>query len=88
MVPNPISDSATKTPIREVKNSGAEPPAAMNVAPATSSLSESRSEICSSASTSAHSHTQRMGMGAGTGAGLGSAGVRGKQGAGEGTARP
>ena len=37
MVPIPTELLAMKTPKREVNNSGAEPPAAMNVAPATSS---------------------------------------------------
>lgn len=34
----PISSSATKTPMTTVANSGAEEPAAMNVAPATSGV--------------------------------------------------
>ena len=37
IVPIPMSDLATKTPIIEVNNSGAEEPAAIKVAPATSS---------------------------------------------------
>ena len=37
IVPIPTSLNAIKTPIIDVNNSGAEPPAAMNVAPATSS---------------------------------------------------
>ena len=37
MVPMPTSLSAKKTPMTDVESSGAEPPAAMNVAPATSS---------------------------------------------------
>ena len=41
MVPMPTSLLAMKTPKREVKSSGADPPAAMNVAPATSSDSDS-----------------------------------------------
>jgi len=36
--PIPTSFLAMKTPMTEVKSSGAEPPAAMNVAPATSGL--------------------------------------------------
>ena len=47
MVPKPMSDLDTKTPITEVKSSGAEPPAAMKVAPATSSLRLSDSQIFS-----------------------------------------
>ena len=38
MVPIPTSETAMKTPMTEVKSSGADPPAAMKVAPATSSL--------------------------------------------------
>ena len=38
MVPIPTSETAMKTPMTEVNSSGAEPPAAMKVAPATSSL--------------------------------------------------
>ena len=37
MVPMPTSENEMKTPMTEVNSSGAEPPAAMNVAPATSS---------------------------------------------------
>lgn len=37
IVPMPTSEKATKTPITEVNSSGADPPAAMKVAPATSS---------------------------------------------------
>ena len=37
MVPMPTSEKEMKTPMTEVKSSGAEPPAAMKVAPATSS---------------------------------------------------
>ena len=37
IVPMPTSLNAIKTPIMEVNNSGAEPPAAIKVAPATSS---------------------------------------------------
>ena len=36
IVPTPTSFLTAKTPIREVKSSGADEPAAMNVAPATS----------------------------------------------------
>ena len=50
MVPMPTSLS-TPTPATEVKSSGAEDPAAMNVAPATSSLRSSLSEIASSEGT-------------------------------------
>ena len=38
MVPMPTSFLAKKMPIIEVKSSGADPPAAMNVAPATSGV--------------------------------------------------
>ena len=38
MVPIPTSLCAMKTPMTEVKSSGAEPPAAIKVAPATSGL--------------------------------------------------
>ena len=38
MVPMPTSFLAKKIPIIEVKSSGADPPAAMNVAPATSGV--------------------------------------------------
>lgn len=47
MVPTPTSLS-TLTPATEVNNSGAEEPAAMKVAPATSSLRSSFSEMASS----------------------------------------
>ena len=56
MAPTPTSVSWA-TPIREVKSSGAELPAAMNVAPATSSESFSFSEITSRAGTKKSSHT-------------------------------
>lgn len=42
MVPVPTSPLAMKTPRRAVKSSGAEDPAAMKVAPATSSDNPSR----------------------------------------------
>jgi len=38
IVPKPTSLTATNAPTSEVKSSGAEPPAAMKVAPATSGL--------------------------------------------------
>ncbi len=38
MVPMPTSENETKTPRTEVASSGAEPPAAIHVAPATSSF--------------------------------------------------
>ena len=50
MVPTPTSLS-TDTPARDVKSSGADDPAAMNVAPATSSESLSAAEISSSTGT-------------------------------------
>ena len=49
MVPMPTSFCAMKTPRIEVESSGAEPPAAMKVAPATSSLSLSAEVMASSA---------------------------------------
>merc|ERR1719193_2466721 len=57
MVPMPTSLLAMKTPKREVKSSGADPPAAMNVAPATSSDSDSFSAIISSEGTKNSSQT-------------------------------
>jgi hypothetical protein len=42
MVPKPTADSV-KQPMNDVKSSGADPPAAMNVAPATSSSISHRS---------------------------------------------
>ena len=47
MVPMPTLSWAMKTPMTEVKNSGALPPAAMKVAPATSSLIANFSVITS-----------------------------------------
>mmetsp|Transcript_43446 Transcript_43446/g.81153 ORF Transcript_43446/g.81153 Transcript_43446/m.81153 type:complete len:277 (+) Transcript_43446:433-1263(+) len=57
IVPVPMSLSVIMAPIRDVKNSGAEPPAAMNVAPATSGESSRTSEITSSAGTKHSSQT-------------------------------
>ena len=58
IVEKPTSPSFAKnTPTMFVKSSGAEPPAAMNVAPATSSVSAHRSHISSSAATKKLSHT-------------------------------
>ena len=48
IVPTPCSPGAMKMVTSEVKSSGADEPAAMNVAPATSSESSSFSEIFSS----------------------------------------
>jgi hypothetical protein len=45
MVPMPTSLLAMNTPMTEVKSSGAEPPAAMKVAPATSGLIPSCKKI-------------------------------------------
>ena len=56
MVPIPTSLS-TVTPATDVKSSGAEEPAAMKVAPATSSDSSSFSEIASSEGTKKSSQT-------------------------------
>ena len=60
MVPNPTLDLAMKTPMSAVKSSGAEPPAAMNVAPATSSSMPYRSTSTSKAGTKKSSHTMAM----------------------------
>ena len=51
MVPKPTLLFAMKTPMRDVKSSGADPPAAMNVAPATSSSISYLSHKTSSAGT-------------------------------------
>ena len=51
MVPTPTSFLTAKTPMRDVNSSGADEPAAMNVAPATSGESESSSQITSSDAT-------------------------------------
>ena len=50
-------EKATKTPMTEVKSSGAEPPAAMKVAPATSSEQPMTSMMTSSAGTKNSSQT-------------------------------
>ena len=62
MVPTPISDPACgemRDTVDEA-SSGADEPAAMNVAPATSSLSSSTSQMISSAGTKKSSHTMAM----------------------------
>mmetsp|Transcript_62514 Transcript_62514/g.125222 ORF Transcript_62514/g.125222 Transcript_62514/m.125222 type:complete len:249 (-) Transcript_62514:6-752(-) len=56
MVPMPTSERLN-VPMRLVKSSGAEPPAAIKVAPATSSLTSFLSWITSSAATKYSSHT-------------------------------
>ena len=53
----PMSSLATKTPMTAVESSGAELPADMKVAPATSGLRPSTSDIRSSAGTKYSSHT-------------------------------
>ena len=55
MVPTPMS-VCTATPATDVKSSGAEDPAAMNVAPATSSDRLSFSEMTSNEGTKKSSH--------------------------------
>ena len=62
IVPTPTSVS-TMTPATEVNNSGAELPAAMKVAPATSSESCSFSEMSSREGTKKSSHTMANAMG-------------------------
>ena len=57
IVPTPCSPGARNTVMIDVKSSGAEEPAAMKVAPATSSESESADEIRSSDSQKYSSHT-------------------------------
>ena len=57
MVPIPTSSNDTNTPIIDVKSSGAEPPAAMKVAPATSSAISSFSMITSRDGTKNSSQT-------------------------------
>ena len=59
MVPNP-TDESLKVPMRDVASSGADPPAAMRVAPETSSLRSKRSEMISNAGTNSSSHTMAM----------------------------
>ena len=49
IVPKPTSDFETKRPMNDVASSGALPPAAMNVAPATSSSMDHLSTMTSSA---------------------------------------
>ena len=49
MVPKPMSDRDTNWPMNDVASSGADPPAAMNVAPATSSSISHFSTMQSSA---------------------------------------
>ena len=56
IVPKPTAD-CVNVPMSEVKSSGAEPPAAMKVAPATSFEMPSRSTISSSAGTKNSSQT-------------------------------
>ena len=60
IVPNPTLDFAIKTPMSAVKSSGALPPAAMNVAPATSSSILYFSTSTSSAGTKKSSQTMAM----------------------------
>ena len=48
MVPKPTSEKEMKTPMNEVASSGAEPPAAIHVAPATSSLRFMASQMADS----------------------------------------
>lgn len=62
MVPMPTLLCEMKTPMMEVKSSGAEPPAAMKVAPATSSEMDSFSVITVSAGTKNSSHTMAKAM--------------------------
>uniref|UniRef100_A0A182QCL1 Uncharacterized protein n=1 Tax=Anopheles farauti TaxID=69004 RepID=A0A182QCL1_9DIPT len=57
IVPMPTSLNDTNTPMMLVNSSGALPPAAMNVAPATSSVMPSFSIITSSEGTKNSSHT-------------------------------
>lgn len=57
IVPIPTSPCAIKTPIMDINNSGAELPAAMKVAPATSSLSFNFSHIFSKEATKYSSQT-------------------------------
>lgn len=57
MVPMPTLLCEMKTPMTEVKSSGAEPPAAMKVAPATSSEISSFSVMTVSAGTKNSSQT-------------------------------
>ena len=57
IVPIPTSLNAMKTPIMDVNNSGADPPAAMKVAPATSSETPKNSIIASNEGTKNSSHT-------------------------------
>ncbi|KNC33814.1 hypothetical protein FF38_10820 [Lucilia cuprina] len=57
IVPMPTSSNDTKTPITLVNNSGALPPAAMNVAPATSSVMPNFSMITSKEGTKNSSQT-------------------------------
>jgi hypothetical protein len=62
MVPTPISDPALglMSDMAEDASSGAEEPAAMNVAPATSSERRSTSQIFSSDATKKSSHTMAI----------------------------
>jgi hypothetical protein len=57
MVLKPTLDLDTKTPMKLVASSGAEPPAAIRVAPATSGVMLHTSEISSIAGTKYSSHT-------------------------------
>jgi len=57
MVPMPTLFSLQKVSTTDVNSSGADEPAAMNVAPATSSERFSRSEMSSSEATKNSSHT-------------------------------
>ena len=57
IVPSPTSLCEMKTPTTDVESSGAEPPAAIHVAPATSSLRFCASQIASSAASKYSSQT-------------------------------
>ena len=57
MVPKPTSEKEMKTPMNEVASSGAEPPAAIHVAPATSSLRFIASQMAEREASKKLSHT-------------------------------
>ena len=60
MVPKPMSDRDTNWPMNDVASSGADPPAAMSVAPDTSSLRFHFSEMTSRDATKSSSQTIAM----------------------------